>query len=79
MLTGVVCIIYLPAYLLWSHPAALLKVVPLSTQHLMESVLFLTRVWSLTGGHLLSSVPPFGIPYPLMSAIPSLRLSFALN
>src|SRR6218665_2509601 len=30
-------------------------------------------------GHLLSLVPPSGIPYLLMSAIPSLRQSFALN
>jgi len=62
----------------WSHLAALLKAVPLSAQHLIESMFFLACVLSLAGGHLLSLVPPFGIPYHLMSAILSPRLSFAL-
>ena len=45
----------------------------------MESMLLLAHVMSLAGGHLLSPVSPFGIPYPLMSTITSLRLSFSLN
>src|SRR6218665_1324506 len=63
-------IIYLPTHLLLSHPATLLKAISLSAQHLMESMLFLARVLSLAGGHLLSLVPPFGIPYPLNPSCP---------
>src|SRR6218665_2108375 len=70
-------LIFCPFYLI--HPATLLKAVPLSAQHLMESMLFLARALSLDGGQLLLPVLPFGIPYSLMSAIPSLGLSFALN
>src|SRR6218665_404736 len=44
--------------------------------HAMDSP---THVLSSTSGHLLSLVPPFGITYALMFAIPSARLSFALN
>ena len=42
-------------------------------------MLFLAHVLSLASGLLLSPVPPFGIPYPLMSAYPSPRPSFAQN
>src|SRR6218665_2511479 len=66
-------ITYLPTNLLWSHSAALLKGAPLLAQCLL---LFLAHILSF---HLLLPVPPFGIPYPLMSAIPLLRPSFALN
>src|SRR6218665_1645338 len=68
-----------PTYLLWSYPAALLEAVPLSAQHLIDSMLFLARVLSLATGHLLFPISRFGISYHLMSAIPSLRLSFALK
>ena len=70
------CINHLPAYL---SPAALLKAAPLSAQHLMESLLFLAHSFSLAGCRFLSTIPPFGIPYHLMSAILSPRLSFALS
>ena len=40
----------------------------------LESILFLGHVLSLVGSHLLLLVPPFGILYPLMSAIPSLTI-----
>src|SRR6218665_71942 len=62
-----------------AHPAALLKATPLSTQHLLESMLSLACVLTLASCHLLSWVPSSGIQYPLMSAIPSPRLSFGLN
>ena len=54
-------IIYLPTYLPWSHPAALLKAAPLSPQYQLESMLFLAQV-TLAMGHFMAQVPPFGIP-----------------
>jgi len=50
-------IIYLPTYLLWSHPASLLKAAPLYAQHQLEIMLFLARVLSLAGSHLLCRRP----------------------
>jgi len=44
--------------------------VPLSAQHLMKSMLFLACILHLASGHLLSPVPPFGIPYPLCPQFP---------
>ena len=71
-------IVFLPTYLPGSNPAVLLKVTPPSTQHFLESMLFLAHIMSLASGHLLSPVPPFGILYHNVRNSLE-RLSLALN
>lgn len=57
-----------PTYLPWLHPVALLKIMHLFNQHLLESILFVIHVLSLASIHSPLLVPPSGTVYLLMFA-----------